>query len=269
MNREFGTELQRRYLLPLLERARVLGFFAGHHHKYERVLRTGLRGETQYVVTGGAGGHLFTPRRETGGSKMDRQIFEVYHYVTVDFRGTGTIVARSIDGAEIDRATFGAVAAAPERRDELAIWHATMAGDFSITAGKVAGKSVTLRPGSSADRNAPGATTAGLYGTSAGFVAVAHHLRGEANWQGYDFARRSWGYLQGAIMSVDAGGPRGPLSIVAVNGADLAPCDRIFPVLHWPVGGSRTGVASNCGAVLLLRPPIAGGSARPRGVPFD
>lgn len=253
VNREFGSELQRRYLLPLLERARVLGFFAGHHHKYERVLRAGLRGETQYVVTGGGGGHLFTVARETGGSKMDRQVFGVHHYVTVDLRGAGTIVARSVEGVELDRTTFGAGARMFEPREGLTFWPATLAGDFAVTPTRDARPSITLRPGALAAGTAPGRPGTELYRTAAGFVAVAHQLGGQATWQGYDPARRAWGYLQGAIMTTDGSGPRGSLAIVAVNGAELSPFDRIFPVLHWPVAGSRAGIAAESGAMLLLR----------------
>jgi hypothetical protein len=144
VNAEFGSELQRKYVLPILERARVLGFFAGHHHKFERLVRPGLRGPMQHIVTGGGGGKLFTAARERGGYAMDREIFEVYHYLTVDFSGPGTVVAHALGGGEIDRVTFAPPAAAVTPPATLEFWRAEVGDDLSITPGAKLGTTLAL-----------------------------------------------------------------------------------------------------------------------------
>ncbi|MGH7958952.1 MAG: metallophosphoesterase family protein, partial [Opitutaceae bacterium] len=100
VNDEYGSELQRRYVLPILERSRVLAFFSGHHHKYERLSHPGFRADTQFIVTGGAGGGLFPAGTGGGPFVMDREIYEVFHYLTVDLDGTGTVIARTVEGDE-------------------------------------------------------------------------------------------------------------------------------------------------------------------------
>ena len=188
---------------------------------------------------------------------MNREIFEVYHYLLVNFDGAGEVVARSIDGQEIDRATFGGAAQAGADSGKFAIWNATLDADFSTPTTAPPAAAIRLSP--PATISAPGRATAGFYRTSAGFVAVARDLRaaGEEGdvftLQGYDPARRVWGFLQGATMTLRADGVRGSLAIVSVSGAELSPLDRILPVLHWPVATSRAGVAAKAGSVLWLR----------------
>ncbi len=255
VNQEFGSELQRKYLLPIIERARVLGFFAGHHHKYERIERPGLHGPIQHVVTGGGGGRLFTAERERGGVPMDREIFEVYHYLTVDFSGAGTVVARAVDGAEIDRVSFtrGADPALPSAAPEL--WRADVSGELDVTPTMRIGHGLALE-----DRVPPAggnSAKAQIFQTERGLVGMARNLAAAntdaISFQGYDWQRKAWGYLQGGSLVVPVAGHYGTLALVSINGADLSPLDRAVPVLHWPVAGGRAGVSEQAGAVMLLR----------------
>ncbi len=83
------------YLVPLCEQYGVDVVFSGHSHVYERYFHNGV----YYIVTGGAGGHLYTlvadktlPIREFGLS--------IHHYCIVDVDpAAGTLRISAIDMA--------------------------------------------------------------------------------------------------------------------------------------------------------------------------
>jgi hypothetical protein len=258
VNAEFGSELQRKYVLPILERARVLGFFAGHHHKFERIARPGLRNVIQHIVTGGAGGRLFTAARERGGFPMDREIFEVYHYLTVDFSGGGVVVARALGGEEIDRVAFGTAAKVAATSPIPELWRASITDELTLSPGERLGHSLAL-PASRASVPTGNDSTvhAQLRRTDGGLVGLVQNLdRAEArtvSLQGYDWPRKAWSYLQGGTFVIPVAGIHGRIALVTINGANVSPLDRCFPVLHWPLAGARAGITETAGAAMLLK----------------
>lgn len=174
VNREFGSELQRKYVLPILERARMLGFFAGHHHKYERVALPGVHGKFQHIVTGGGGGRLFTVERERGGSRMEREIFGVHHYLTVDFLREGTVVAKDSDGREIDRVSLAMGVASGTSQGFSDIWRADVSHDLALTPREKIGRTLTLESGGPGNVVLP--VQARILKTERGLVGMAWNL---------------------------------------------------------------------------------------------
>jgi hypothetical protein len=72
------------------------------------------------------------------------------------------------------------------------------------------------------------------------------------SFQGYDWPRKAWSYLQGGSLVISVVGLYGKVALVSLNGADLSPLDRCFPVLHWPVAAIRAGIDERAGAAMLL-----------------
>lgn len=255
VNREFGSVLQQKYILPILEGARVIGFFAGHHHKFERVVLPRIHGAFHHIVTGGGGGRLFTAARERGGFAMDREVFETHHYLTVDFAGEGSVVARALGGAEIDRVSFSPHMQPGGTAGRLVFWRADVGADLSLTPTARAGD--TLDVGGSPPAEAGPGATGEIFRTERGLVGLARDLSTTSaehvSFQGYDSQRKTWGYLQGASLVLPVQGIYGALALISLSGADLFPLDGAFPVLHWPLAGVRAGLDEKAGAAMLLR----------------
>lgn len=262
VNREYGSELQRRYLRPLMEQGRVSAFLAGHHHKYERVTQSGIWGNTLYVVTGGGGGGLFSKPELREGYPMDLQLYGEYHYLHYRPKGEGDgiFLVKSIDGTLLDRAVPGEVAAPAAGDRILAFWEAEFREKFVPVATRRVGRTLHLTTDTTGvaeqAKIVPGAQllrAAGQFAFVLDDLTTIASPDGSVSLQGYQRDRRSWGYLQGAALSLGLRSSLPPAVVISVNGAELAPLDRLYPVYHWPVAGRRSGVEDANGAIALLR----------------
>ncbi|MDP3207688.1 MAG: hypothetical protein Q8M65_00940, partial [Rhodoglobus sp.] len=132
------------------------------------------------------------------------------------------------------------------------------ADDLTVSPTERLGQQLTLHaPAPSAAAEPRSAASAQLYRSERGLIAVARDLASAGaeavSFQGFDWPRKAWSYLQGGSFVVPASGLHGNIALVSLNGADLSPFDRCFPVLHWPLARVRAGLDERAGAVLLLR----------------
>ena len=89
------TEEVKRYLVPLIERYKVVLVLSGHDHIYEHF----LIGNTHYIVTGGGGAPLYRVNKTSRGIKA----ISAHHYIVFEYTGkTLRAIVKDVDGAIID-----------------------------------------------------------------------------------------------------------------------------------------------------------------------
>jgi hypothetical protein len=148
------------------------------------------------------------------------------------------------------------VPGAPPRA--LEFWRTAIADDLSLSPGERLGSTLAwIAPSPPAGSDPRAVTTAGLYRSDRGLIALASNLAATGSsvvsFQGYDWPRKAWSYLQGGSLVLPVAGIYGRVALVSLNGADLSPLDRVFPVLHWPVAAVRAGIDAQAGAAMLLK----------------